>query len=151
MKKLLVAIDGSEHAWKALDLAANIAKARDAEILVLHVVPYEPMPQELRQYAVAEHMPVDDAAYAYHQSGREFGDNLTNEAARRLHERGIEKAKPMMLEGHVASTILTTAQEEKADAIFLGSRGLSNVTGMLLGSVSHRVANLAPCTCVTVK
>jgi nucleotide-binding universal stress UspA family protein len=35
--------------------------------------------------------------------------------------------------------------------LFLGSRGLGVVTSLLLGSVSHKVMNLAPCTCVIVK
>ncbi len=151
MKKLLVALDGSEHAWKALDLAADIAQAQDTEILIVHVVPYEPMPTAFRDFIEAEHIPVEEGAYAYHHSGRELGDHLTNKAADRLRERGLEKLNPMMLEGHVANTILATASEEGVDAIFLGSRGLSDLKGALLGSVSHKVANLATCTCVTVK
>ena len=150
MKKLLVAIDGSEHAWKALDLAADIARAQDAEILLLHVVPYEPVPPAFLDFIEAEHIPLEEGAYAYHYSGRELGDLLTNKAADRLRQRGLEKLTPMMLEGHVARTILATASEEGVDAIFLGSRGLSDLKGALLGSVSHKVANLAPCTCVTV-
>ncbi len=151
MKKLLVALDGSEHAWKALDLAADIAQAQDTEILIVHVVPYEPMPTAFRDFIEAEHIPVEEGAYAYHHSGRELGDHLTNKAVDRLRERGLERLTPMMLEGHVANTILATASEEGVDAIFLGSRGLSDLKGALLGSVSHKVANLATCTCVTVK
>lgn len=151
MKKLLVALDGSEHAWKALDLAADIAQAQDTEILIVHVVPYEPMPTAFRDFIEAEHIPVEEGAYAYHHSGRELGDHLTNKAVDRLRERGLEKLTPMMLEGHVANTILATASEEGVDAIFLGSRGLSDLKGALLGSVSHKVANLAAMTVIAVK
>ena len=56
-KKILAAIDGSEHAWKALDLAADMAKQSGAQLIVLHVVPYEPMSEALRAFAEAEHMP----------------------------------------------------------------------------------------------
>ena len=149
MKKLLVAIDGSDHARKALDLAADIAKAEQSEVLILHVVSYVPMPHDLSQYVAAESMPLDHEAY--YESGREFGDKLTNEAANLLRKQGLEMVRPMMLEGNVASTILTAAEDEEVDAIFVGCRGLSDVKGLMLGSVSHRVANLAPCTCVTVK
>ena len=35
--------------------------------------------------------------------------------------------------------------------IFLGSRGLDDMVGLMMGSVSHKVMHLAPCTCVAVK
>lgn len=47
-RAIVAAIDGSDHAWKALDLASEIAKMRSARLVVLHVVPYEPMPEVLR-------------------------------------------------------------------------------------------------------
>jgi nucleotide-binding universal stress UspA family protein len=48
-KKILAAVDGSEHAWKALDLAADMAKQHGAQLVALHVVPFEPMPEALRR------------------------------------------------------------------------------------------------------
>jgi nucleotide-binding universal stress UspA family protein len=52
-------------------------------------------------------------------------------------------------EGSPVERILLAAED--ADMIFLGSRGLSGAKGLLMGSVSHKVANLADRTCVTVK
>ena len=54
-------------------------------------------------------------------------------------------------EGNVAKEIVDVAMDTEADMIFLGSRGLSDVQGLLLGSVAHKVLHLAPCTCVLVK
>ena len=48
-------------------------------------------------------------------------------------------------------TIAGLAQDRKADAIVMGSRGLSDIKGLFLGSVSHKVSHLAECTCITVK
>jgi len=53
--------------------------------------------------------------------------------------------------GNPTEVILDVIKREKADLVVLGSRGLGNVKGMLMGSVSHKVAQLAPCTCITVK
>ena len=54
-------------------------------------------------------------------------------------------------EGNAANEIVATAESIGADMIFLGSRGLGDAKGLLVGSVSHKVMNLAPCTCVAVK
>lgn len=47
--------------------------------------------------------------------------------------------------------IVDSARETHADMIVKGSRGLSDLAGLLVGSVSHKVTNMAPCTCVTVR
>jgi nucleotide-binding universal stress UspA family protein len=53
-KKFMVAVDGSDHGWKALDLATDLAKGSDAELIIIHVVRYEPTPEGFRQFAEAE-------------------------------------------------------------------------------------------------
>lgn len=148
--KILVAIDGSDHAWRALDLAADFAKARDAAVVVLHVLPYEPLPEALRAFAAAEHLPIEEENARYHYS-RTFGDSLTRSAEQRLRDKGLTKVRGQTAEGRPAETILDIAQGEGVDMIVLGSRGLSDAKALFLGSVSHKVANHAPCTCVTVK
>lgn len=148
--KILVAIDGSEHGWKALDLAADIAKARDAKVIVLHVVPYEPLPESLIAFARAENIPLDEVQ-GRQEAGRMLGDALTREADRRLADRGVAQREGLVVDGSPASAILATAADEGVDMIVLGSRGRSAAAGALLGSVSHRVAHLAACTCIVVK
>jgi nucleotide-binding universal stress UspA family protein len=148
--KILVAIDGSEHAWKALDLAADLARARDAEVVVLHVIPYEPLPEGLVAFARAESIPLDEVQGRL-EASRLLGDALTREAERRLGEKGVARRRSLVVDGSPASAILATASDEAAGMIVLGSRGRSDVAGLLLGSVSHKVAHLAPCTCIVVK
>jgi nucleotide-binding universal stress UspA family protein len=53
--------------------------------------------------------------------------------------------------GQPARTIVHVAEQLEVDCIVMGSRGLGDFEGLLLGSVSHKVASLAKCTCVTVK
>jgi nucleotide-binding universal stress UspA family protein len=54
-------------------------------------------------------------------------------------------------DGDPGKEILRYAEEETANLIVMGSRGLSDLQGLLMGSVSHKVSHLSPCSCITVK
>lgn len=149
-KKFLVGVDGSEHGWKALGLAAELAKASDTELLVVHVVPPESLPRGLQQFAKVEGMPIEEVSARY-RFERSIGDNITNEAEARARKSGLTRIATRVVEGNPADQIVEQARSEGADMLFLGSRGLGDVKGMLMGSVSHKVMHLAPCTCVAVK
>ena len=149
-EKILVAIDGSDHAWKALDLAVEFAHARGMALVVLHVVPNEPIPEALRAFAKAEHLPYEEERARFHSS-RALGDRLTQSAEQRARAAGIQAVQGRTAEGNPADQILAVAADEVVDMIVLGSRGLSDAKALFLGSVSHKVANHATCTCVTVK
>jgi nucleotide-binding universal stress UspA family protein len=150
IKKFLVAIDGSDHGWKALDMAASLAKLSDAELVVMHVVPYEPMSEGLKQFAKAEGIPIEEESARYH-AGRTLADTITSKAEIRATKHGLTRVTTQITEGNAANEIVAMAKSEGVDMLFLGSRGLGEITGLLLGSVSHKVVNLAPCTCVIVK
>lgn len=149
ISKILVAIDGSEHAWKALDLAYDLATQHGAEVIALHVVPFEPMPEALRAFASVEHIRLEEENARFHYA-RTLGDNLTREAERRGRDKGVAVVGRTD-EGRPADSILAVAEEEGVDMIALGCRGLSDAKALVLGSVSHKVANHARCTCLTVK
>lgn len=149
-KTYLVAVDGSNHGWRALDLAVNLAKTSDAALRILHVVPYEAMPDGLQDYAEMEGIPIEEVRARFHLD-KAIGDRITREAADRAHRAGLEQVVTEVAEGHPASEIVAVATARKADLVFVGSRGLSDIGGLLLGSVSHKVMHLAPCTCVAVK
>ena len=53
--------------------------------------------------------------------------------------------------GDAARVILDCAKERNADLIVMGTRGMSDLRGLLVGSVSHKVSHLADCSCVTVR
>ncbi len=147
---ILAAIDGSEHGWKALDLGADLAKQHGAQLIVLHVVPYEPMSGALRAFARAENLPIEEEMARFHQA-RTLGDHLTRAAEARARERGLTQVVGRTEEGKPASRILEVAKNEDVEMIVMGCRGLSDARALFLGSVSHQVANHARCTCVTVK
>ena len=149
-KKFLVAVDGSDHSWKALDLATELASAVDAELVILHVVPYEPMPKGLEQFAKIEGIPIEEEEARFHLS-RQFGDRIASEAEARARKSGLDRVTTRVAEGNAAHEIVEMAGTKDTEMVFLGSRGLGEIRGMLMGSVSHKVMHLAPCTCVVVK
>ena len=75
--------------------------------------------------------------------------HLLHEAKKRARKKGLVRVSCQVAEGNPAQKILSAAAD--VDMIFLGSRGLSDAKGLLMGSVSHKVTNLATRTCVTVK
>jgi nucleotide-binding universal stress UspA family protein len=66
-------------------------------------------------------------------------------------DRGVEKVTQTVEEGNPAKIILGLAESAGVDMIVMGSRGLSDLKGIVLGSVSQKVGQLSSCTCVTVK
>ena len=150
IKKILAAIDGSDHAWKALNLATDMAKLHQAKLVILHVVPEQDISEAIRQFADAEHVPLEEERARY-RDARTLGDSLTRWAEAWVRSNGLTAVSAQTAEGKPADVILKIAKSETADTIVLGGRGVGYVSGMLLGSVSHKVANLADVTCVVVK
>jgi nucleotide-binding universal stress UspA family protein len=72
-------------------------------------------------------------------------------AAAYAREHGVARVKAVSKRGPVARTIVEFVEEQKIDTVVMGRRGLGDIEGLLLGSVSHKVCSLAECTCVTVK
>ena len=149
-KKFLVGVDGSDQAWKALDLASDFANLSGAELIIVHVIPYERTPEVFRQVAQAEGISVEESSARYHFE-KSIGDAITEEAEARARKNGVAKITTRVSEGRPANEIIALAHSRKADIIFLGSRGASDLAGLFLGSISHKVMHLAPCTCVIVR
>jgi nucleotide-binding universal stress UspA family protein len=140
---ILYATDGSEHARKALDYTSRLARLTEARITVLHA--YPPLPRsdfgamistseynKLLHYRMAE------------------GNKILDEAMEALEEEGIE-AERDLTEGPMAEAILSAARARNCDLIIVGARGLSNLQGLLLGSVSQKVIQHANCPVLVVR
>ena len=174
IKTILVPIDGSEHARKATILAGDIADKYDAEVVLLHVtVPGKRLPENLRRMAEVEHlvdpnrkpqgvttgMPGDTVAAVQDNNNSAFSDQasarigqwLLDQAEKVVREKGVETVSKQLEDGDPVESIIKSAREKQASLVVMGSRGLSDLEGLLLGSVSHKVSQLADCSCITVK
>ncbi len=149
MKLILCATDGSEAAAKALDFASGLAKLHAARLLVLHVQRKHgraAIPSGMEDLARIENVLLTEADMM-----RDAAVRMASEAANMAKGVGVADVESMVVEGDAATRIIEIATEKAADAIVIGSRGLGDLEGLLLGSVSHKVAHLAPCTCVVVR
>ena len=80
-----------------------------------------------------------------------IGEGILDEAEGIAREKGVEKIQRTLEDGDPAKAILDCAKRVAANLIVMGSRGLNDLKGLLVGSVSHKVSHLAECTCVTVR
>ena len=143
-KRILVPIDGSGFAIRALDAACSLVKEDETRLILLHVVEDKPLDEELRQYAEVEHLDRKNLPYS-------LGERIVEDAGARAAKSGAASVNCLVIEGDAASVILETAASEDVDLIVMGSRGLGTVKELLLGSVSHKVGQVAACACMTVR
>jgi nucleotide-binding universal stress UspA family protein len=145
-KTILVATDGSEHATKALDIACDLAQKYGARLLVLSAYRHHSSLESTHSlvHGSSEVEPPDATL------GR-LAREIVDQAVARAREKGAAQVEGLVRRGPLARTIVGVAKDRGADAIVMGSRGLGDVEGFFLGSVSHKVSSLAECTCITVK
>ncbi|ORU00008.1 universal stress protein [Anaerovibrio sp. JC8] len=137
MCKILVPVDGSEESEKAVEQAVRLAKLEPGSLIFFYVV-------NIQQAAISVHL------------CQEIIDSLTEEGNRILGE--IKEGLP---EGLTCETVLDVgipyekivdyATDNAVDLIVMGSRGLSLVEGILMGSVSRNVLEQAPCSVLIAK
>ncbi|MGQ9488250.1 MAG: universal stress protein [Armatimonadota bacterium] len=133
IKRILLATDGSQNALKAAQWTANLAKTYGAKVTVLHVVH---IPAALAGSTVLPGGATDVAMVT--RLMEQAAEGVMTVTTPVLEEAGIEYNTRIEY-GHTAETIVKVANEEEADLIVMGSRGLTAASALLLGSVSHKV------------
>jgi nucleotide-binding universal stress UspA family protein len=179
IKTILVPLDGSDHAEKALLLACDIAAKYAARLVLLNVVPTTDWSETVSRLVESEHLAATEADVSagitdnmsaeqiqqgmqavanarentrhLHSGLAALGHRILSAAAQKASELGVQNVDLLVEEGDAADTILACVPREEANLIVMGSRGLGDFRGLLLGSVSHKVSQLASCTCMTVR
>ncbi len=130
--KILVPIDGSTHSQNALDYALDMARTHNASLLLLHV--HRPVPITLGEPNFQHVL------------------NHSAETSRQIMAPVEETTSKAQIEyttriigGTPSKTIAEVAEVEQCDLIIMGSRGKSDLEGIVLGSVTHQVLHLAHC------
>jgi nucleotide-binding universal stress UspA family protein len=93
----------------------------------------------------------DERSAAYRRVIEAVGRKILEHGERVARSAGVRDIDTRIDEGDPAHARLDGARREDADLIAVGSRGLSDISDLPLGSVSHKVIQLAECTCITVK
>ncbi len=143
--KILVPVDGSTFSKEALKVAADFARLRGAEILVISVVPF---------IGGMEDHEISPARRERHMEGMErLAEEAVKEACELLNAESIATScsKTIMTSIAVPDAIVDFAETEKVDLIIMGSRGLSASTRIKLGSVASQVVKTCSCSIYLVK
>lgn len=140
MKRILVGVDGSAHADRAICVAAKIAKASGADLTLLAV---RSLPQA-----------IDSGERASLEESHDALVDLRPPFLKRAKEKaalagapGVETAAAV---GDPAEEIVNAARRRQADVIVVGRRGRGRVTSLVFGSVSRKTIHLAGCPVMIV-
>ena len=127
-ERIVLAVDGSEPARRAIPVAADIASKYGSEVIAVHV-----QEQQLGLGGPVSYDTTEDAT------------RVADDAARSLKDVGVS-ARPetrAAIAGRAAQEIMDVAASEDAGLIVMGSRGMSDWQGLLVGSVAHKVVHLS--------
>lgn len=141
MQCIIVATDDSPAANRALDAAVKIAKATGYELVIL-TIGGNISGSELRRLAAVD----GDLSKTLEEAAAQILD----EARKRAFSSGVSAVRVLSGWGDPAETIIDTVESEKADILVVGRRGRGRLSGLLLGSVSQKLASLAPCKVLIV-
>jgi len=135
---ILLPVDGSEHAHRAADYTAKMAILMNARTLLLHC--HQTFPIKLGEPYFQK------AIDRIIQRSQELLDPFRT----LLGDQGLDYSE-LIMEGPPGGKICDVARIEKCELIIMGSRGRSDLAGLFLGSVAHRVLQQAPCPVLIVR
>ncbi len=140
--KTLLAVDGSDNSYEAVHVMKYLARAEQLTLLHALNVPRPAYPMMVPEVA-------EELYKTLEQSMREDGERLLKRVQSLLPLHAGPTTKHLQI-GSPAEVIVSMAEEQKADLIVMGARGLGPVKERLFGSVSHRILTLAPCATLIV-
>ncbi len=148
--RILCAVDGSEHSQWGIQALEALASREPERVILLHVVDKPALQALVGKNPVGERRVLAAMEKA--------GGILLRDAARSAHVALGQAAtaprtniRTIVAHGSPAKTVAKEAGRLKADLIIVGSRGLSDIQGFLLGSISRQVASIARCPVWVVK
>lgn len=141
IKKILCALDLSQHSALVAEYAVTLAKAFDAEIVAVYAAP------ALTQY-VGFHVPPS--------SIENFVGEIITGAEKTMEEFVAEhfvgvKARGIVVNGYAAEEVLSHAEEIGADLIIMGTHGRKGIDRILFGSVAEKVVKSSPIPVMTIR
>jgi nucleotide-binding universal stress UspA family protein len=145
---ILVAVDGSDAAVRAVELAAELASKCGSALTVLHVqdaADAEALDQAMEGYSQHEHRAVSETELV-----GSIARQLLDRAEARARRAGAETVQTVLRTGDPAHEIVEAAKARGVGLIVVGRRGRGVVAELLMGSVSHSVTQRAPCACLAV-
>jgi nucleotide-binding universal stress UspA family protein len=142
--RIVVGTDGSDTAKLAVREASELAKSTGASLYIVSA--YDPVPESrLREERLEA--PSD---IAHTVSPSEDVDATLADAAREVEQEGVQ-VRTFARQGEPADAILDVAEEENADLIVVGNKGMTGAKRFLLGSVPNKVSHHAPSSVLIIR
>jgi nucleotide-binding universal stress UspA family protein len=144
IKKIAFCTDFSENADQAFDLAFDLTKKYQAQLLLVHVFPQTVFPSPVLEDFVSE------------KTNQQFLEKALKQAMEQGENNYIQKmgdyknAFMRVLSGHPATEILNFIDQENIDLVVVGTHGLTGLAHFFLGSTAERVVRRANCSVLTV-
>jgi nucleotide-binding universal stress UspA family protein len=143
-KSIVVGTDGSETANEAVRQAVELAGSVGAKVELVSA--YEPVPeQRLRE---ERRQAPEDLQWAINP--REDVDTTLEAASQVANKAGVT-VNVYARQGDPADAILDVAEEQEADLIVVGNKGMTGAKRFLLGSVPNKVSHHAPCSVLIIR
>jgi nucleotide-binding universal stress UspA family protein len=157
-QRVLLVTDGSPHSQKAVDYLAHFPLPDSAQVQLIHVLPPLPSsttfayawPLDAELFTPTISPETEDALALQAEEEERRGQMLLEKTRQILLSRGVQ-ASAILKRGDAATEILDFAESEHIDLIIAGSRGLSRVQSLLLGSVSRKLIQYAKCSVMIIK
>lgn len=144
LESIIVGTDGSETAAKAVAQAADIAEKFGSKLFVVSA--FQPVSgNRLQKEKLAA---PDDVEWAI--SPREDVDAMLQAMVEPIKGRGVD-VQGLARMGDPADAILDVAEEQHADLIIVGNRGMTGAKRFLLGSVPNKISHHAPCSVLIIR
>ncbi|MBR0764871.1 universal stress protein [Bradyrhizobium japonicum] len=141
MRRIMVATDGSSGADRAVDVAAEIAKALSGNLLIVTVA--DSLAFEQAQQMVLAEGSTGDVLEA-------MTTQTLKTAEARARDLGASQIELQVGWGDITRSLIDIARGGSVEMIVVGRRGRGQLAGLLLGSVSQKLVSLAPCAVVVV-
>ena len=137
-KRIVIANDGSDHGFRALAMACDIAKRDAAKLTMVSV-------EELPNVPAS----IDEVIEAKDEENHKFHDVI--EKARAIAKTKKVELKTEVVAGHVVAAIVARVKDLKADLLVVGFMGHSALYERIIGGTADRLVRLAPCPVLVVK
>ncbi|WP_031485292.1 universal stress protein [Maridesulfovibrio frigidus] len=136
--KILIPVDGSKHSDSAVEYGFELAQITKAQVILLHCHP--PVPSGLGEPNFQK--AIDDS------TRRSYA--ILEKYTQHPKAQDVELSEKI-IGGKTTTSITTVAETENCDLIIIGSKGKTDLEGLLMGSVTHKVLNTAHCPVLVIK
>lgn len=145
-KTIVVPVDGSENAKRALEHALSVADRNEAQLIVVHVANIVSAISNFDQTPISGGYVSEQIAEDMEENGKQILDDIVKEIP-----SGVKEVKSVFEVGSPGPALLAVAKKYDVDLIVMGSRGLGPLKGLFMGSVSSYVTSHSTCPVLIVK